>query len=156
MELIFNIATQRILRECITQTSLDLQAIRARGSELSAVADAIYVDWTMNEDNLPEIYTPLEGIGASLCKKLRNYIVGYASGVDITTIQLNVPNVYNGIDAVIDSALLHYYKYSLLEWWYSYRDADLSLYYRDLTNQAFEDIYSNVVPRCGKIIPHYF
>ena len=156
MELNFTISTERILKECIAQTSLDLQAIRARGNELSAAADAIYADWTMNEDNRPEIYTPLEGIGAKLCRRLKRHILGYSHGVDVTSIQLCVTKVFNGIDAVIDSAILHFYKYSLLAWWYSYRDPSLATFYQESADAVLNDLEDSVLPQKSKIIPHYF
>lgn len=156
MKLTFNISTQRILRECITQTSLDLQAIRSRGNELSSAADTIYPDWTMNEDNLPEIYTPLEGIGAKLCQALKRHVVAYAPAVDMTTIQLCVADAYNGVDAVMDAAILRYYKYSLLAWWYLYRDTSLSQVYEASANEALDEIKDSLMPRSSKIIPHYF
>lgn len=156
MKLTFNISTQRILRECITQTSLDLQAIRSRGNELSSAADAIYPDWTMNEDNIAEIYTPLGTIGAKLCQALKRYIVAYIPAIDITTIQLCVSDAYNGVDAVIESAIIHYYKYSLLAWWYLYRDTSLSQVYETSANEALDEIKDSLMPRSSKIIPHYF
>lgn len=156
MELSFTISTERVLRECIAQTSLDLQAIRARGNELSAAADTIYTDWTMNEDNRPEIYTPLEGIGAKLCQRLKRYILGYSYGLDVTSIQLCVSNIFNGVDAVLESALLHFYKYSLLSWWYTYRDSSLASFYQEAADGVLRDIEDSVFPQKSRIIPHYF
>ena len=42
------LSTKRILDECQMQTSLDLQAMRARGVE---TADAVYDDWVIVEEN---------------------------------------------------------------------------------------------------------
>lgn len=156
MVLHFDIATQRILRECISQTSLDLQAIRSRGNELSAAADIIYQDWTMNNDNLPDIYTPLEAIGATLCQRLKKYIYNYAFGVDIIHLGLCVSEAYNGVDSVIDSALLHYFKNSLLAWWYQYRDATLAEQYSASAEATLQTILSAVSASKAKLTPHYF
>lgn len=156
MILHFDISTQRILRECISQTSLDLQAIRSRGNEASAVADTIYQDWVMNEDNMPDIYTPLEQIGATLCQRLRNKVESYASGVDIINIAFCVSSVYNGVDSVIDSYLLHYYKNSLLAWWYSYRDTTLAEQYMVSAEDALQALQTMVNSSKAKLTPHYF
>lgn len=156
MVLHFDIATQRILRECISQTSLDLQAIRSRGNELSAAADTIYQDWTMNEDNMPDIYTPLEGAGAALCQRLHKHIDSYVFGVDVISIGLLVSNVYNGVEGVIESALLHYFKYSILAWWYQYRDTGLSEQYQISAEQTLQTIISSAGAMRTKLVPHYF
>lgn len=156
MILYFDISTQRILRECISQTSLDLQAIRSRGSELSGVADNIYQDWTMNEDNFPDIYTPLEGIGAELCKRLRRYVNSYVYGVDTINISFCVSDSYNGVDSVMETALLHYFKYSLLAWWYQYRDTTLSEQYAASAESALQDLQDSSGATKTKLVPHYF
>ena len=156
MKCYFDISIQRILRECITQTSLDVQAMRSTGGDNVALADSIYDDWTINEDNKPELLTPLQDMSASLAKILRDKVCIYNCGMDIISWEIDVADATSTNISIMQNALLRYYKHSLLGWWYQLRNADLMTLNNALANDALGDIISSVGLNKSRLVGHYF
>ena len=65
-----SVAVSRLIDECNIQTSLDLQAMRARGVE---GADAVYDDWIITKDNGEQIYYALQDHTARETKYIHRY-----------------------------------------------------------------------------------
>lgn len=156
MKCYFDISIQRILRECITQTSLDVQAMRSTGGDNVALADSIYDDWTINEDNKPEVLTPLQDIGARLCSILKSRVCDYHFEMDVIHYVLDVTLPTATEMVVLNNALLRYYKYNILAWWYQLRNADLSAVYATQAESAVDDIISSVGLTKSRIVGHYY
>ena len=156
MRLFVDIVVQRILRECITQTSLDVQAMRSTGGDNVALADSIYDDWTINEDNKPELLTPLQEYSASLATVIKPCVCQYNCGMDIITWLLDVEDITSTEQSMLNTAMLHYYKYSVLAWWYEMRHAELSMRYKAKAEKALGEVIANIGLNKSRIVGHYF
>jgi len=148
-----SISTERILRECITQTSLDIQAMRAQGVE---TADIVYDDWIMNEANAPELYSPIQDACADLYHVLRTLIAKYSAGRDIISIDIMSYNYRDGKCRVLENMLLQYLKNKILWWWYRYRNTALSQLNLSLANEALDNMFHECIKSKGRTIGRYF
>ena len=148
-----NIAVSRVIDECNIQTSLDLQAMRARGVE---AANVVYDDWVLTEDNSTEVYYSMQEFCADMVFALRTLIASHSAGKDI--ISVDIRN-YQGEDLnanTIETLIRQYLKYRNLSWWYQYRDADLSVGYGNKANAALNNIFTQCMPRSGTACGRYF
>ncbi len=148
-----SISTERIMRECIVQTSLDIQAMRSQGIE---AADIVYDDWVMNETNAPELYSPLQDAGANLYHVLRTLIVALSTGRDIISIDIMTYNYRDGKCRVMENTLLQYFKHKILWWWYQYRNAELSQSHLVLSNEALDRLFHECIKSKGRTVGRYF
>ena len=118
--------------------------MRSTGGDNVALADSIYDDWTINEDNKPEVLT------------LRDKVCIYNCGMDIISWEIDVTDATSTNISIMQNALLRYYKHSLLGWWYQLRNADLMALNNALANDALGDIISSVGLNKSRLVGHYF
>lgn len=148
-----SVAVSRIIEECNTQTSLDLQAMRARGVE---TANAVYDDWVLTEDNGVEVYYALQDICADMAFYLRTLLRSYSAGRDVISIDIEdtTSNAYDG--DVLEGLLRKFFKYSVLAWWYANRDAALAESNAKESVYSLDAIFAMCIPRTGTIVPRYY
>lgn len=148
-----SVAVSRLIDECNIQTSLDLQAMRARGVE---GADAVYDDWIMTKDNMEEIYYALQDICSDMAFNLRTIIRTYSAGRDIISIDIEDAHVEPNEGAVLEGLLRKHLKNALLAWWYHYRDAELSTVYGTASATSLDNLFTQCLPRVGTLTGRYF
>lgn len=148
-----SISSSRILHECKDQTSHDLQAMRSRGAEGT---ETIYDDWVITDDNYDDIYFPLQEAGADLYHGLRTLLRSFSSGKDIIRIEIDCARENAYSQEILESLVRQYFKFRLLGWWYTYRDADLANTYLTRANNVVNDIFGHCVPRTGTLQQRYF
>lgn len=151
MILSLSISTPRLLNECISQTSFDFQALRARNGES---ANAVHDDWVMNIDNRDDIYFPLQEAGADMYNVLHTLLHSFSAGKDI--IRIDICAAREGLSDAVEGLMRQFFKYRLLTWWYAYRDADLAANYAQRAASALNNIFDYCVPRTGTKQPRYF
>ena len=148
-----SVAVSRLIDECNIQTSLDLQAMRARGVE---TANAVYDDWVMTEDDAEAIYYALQDICSDMAFVMRTLLKTYSAGRDV--ISIDVDNVYVEANegVVLEGMLRKYLKHSLLAWWYTYRDATLAEVNANNARNAIDNLFTQCLPRTGTSVGSYF
>lgn len=153
MILSISISTPRLLTECVEQTSYDFKAMRFSNPE---TADAVYDDYVMTGDDAAGILFPLEEFGADMAHALRTMLTTISAGKDIIFVEIDCANESAGSAYAVESFLRQCYKYRLLTWWYTSRDANLATLYADRANTALNNLFTHCVPHTGTSIPHYF
>lgn len=148
-----SVATSRLIEECKIQTSLDFQAMRSRGVEN---VDAVYDDWIITDEDDEEIYYALQDICTDMAFSLRTLIKTYSAGKDIITIDIVSNKEEISLIVVLEGIMRKYLKYSILAWWYKYRDDSLYTSNATEASTALNNLFSQCVPRTGRIIPRYF
>lgn len=148
-----SVAVERIIEECNIQTSLDLQAMRARGVEN---ADAVYDDWIVTDDYYEPIYYALQDICSNMAFALRTIIKTYSAGSDAISIDLEDASADANASDVLEGLLRQYLKHSLLAWWYHYRDVELSTQYSNSADIVLNNIFVSCLPRTGTLVGRYF
>jgi hypothetical protein len=148
-----SVAVSRLIDECNIQTSLDLQAMRARGVE---TANAVYDDWVMHEDVFPLIYPLMGEYAADMALVLRTMVESYdVDTEDQIRYTLNIADDMK-IPATANNEAMSYFKYKVLAWWYQYRDAELSVVYANKAEVALNNVFMLCIPRTGTSIGRYF
>lgn len=145
------LSTKRILDECQMQTSLDLQAMRARGVE---TADAVYDDWVIVEENEEQMYFFLQELGADLYHYLHTLLTSYSAGRDV--ILISIDSAHSVVAEVLESMLRQYFKYGFLALWYANRDANLAEVNKVKSVEAASKVFDYCIPRMGTQIGRYF
>lgn len=148
-----SVAVSRLIDECNIQTSLDLQAMRARGVE---GADAVYDDWIITKDNGEQIYYALQDICSDVAFHLRTIIRTYSAGRDVISMDIEDAHVEPDEGTVLDGMMRKMLKYSLLAWWYHYRDAELSQKYGMEAETSLNNLFIQCLPRTGTSVGRYF
>jgi hypothetical protein len=148
-----SVAVSRLIDECNIQTSLDLQAMRARGVE---TANAAYDDWVMTEDDFEPIYYALQDICSNMAFALRTIIKTYSAGRDIISVDLENAYLEANEGAVLEGLMRQYLKRALLAWWYHYRDAELSTNNAQYSAEALNNLFTQCLPRTGRSVGSYF
>lgn len=148
-----SVAVSRIIDECNIQTSLDLQAMRARGVE---TANAVYDDWVMTEDDFESIYYALQDICSNMAFALRTIIKTYSAGRDVISVDLENAYLEANEGAVLEGIMRQYLKNALLAWWYHYRDAELSNTYGQAAAVSLNNLFTQCLPRTGTSVGSYF
>lgn len=138
------LSTKRILEECQMQTSIDLQAMRARGVE---TADAIYDDWVIVEENEEQMYFLLQELGADLYHYLHTLLSSYSAGRDV--ILVSIDSAHNVVGEVLESMLRQFFKYGYLALWYANRDASLAETNKVKSVEAANKVFDYCIPRTG-------
>lgn len=151
MTIDITLSTKRILEECQMQTSIDLQAMRARGVE---GADAIYDDWVIVEENEEQMYFALQELGADLYHYLHNLLTSYGAGRDVILISIN--SAHSVVAEVLESMLRQFFKYGYLALWYANRDASLAEANKAKSMEAAYKVFDYCVPRTGTHRGRYF
>lgn len=148
-----SVAVSRIIDECNIQTSLDLQAMRAKGVE---TANAIYDDWVMTEDDREPIYYALQDICTDMAFSLRTIIKTYSAGRDVISVDLDNTTTEANEGNVLEGLMRQYLKYALLSWWYHYRDAELSARYGEVAAGSLNNIFNNCIAFTGTLVGHHY
>ena len=148
-----NITVPNIVDECNMQTSLDLQAMRARGVE---TANAVYDDWVMTEDDMKAITYALRDITSNMAFALRTIIKAYTLRGDVISVDLENDYAEEGEETTLYNLVSKYMRHSLLAWWYHYRDAELSTRNEEAANVTLNNIFTQCLPRTGSTIGRYF
>lgn len=148
-----SVAVSRIVDECNIQTSLDLQAMRARGVE---TANAAYDDWVMTEDDAEPIYYALQDICSNMAFALRTIIKTYSAGRDVISVDIENAYLEANEGNVLEGLMRQYLKHSLLAWWYHYRDAELSTSNGQAAAASLNNLFTQCLPRTGTIVGRYF
>lgn len=148
-----SVAVSRLIDECNIQTSLDLQAMRARGVE---TANAVYDDWVMTEDDFEPIYYALQDICSNMAFALRTIIKTYSAGRDVISVDLENAYLEANEGAVLEGIMRQYLKNALLAWWYHYRDAELSNAYGQAAAVSLNNLFTQCLPRTGTSVGSYF
>lgn len=148
-----SVAVPRLIDECNIQTSLDLQAMRARGVE---TANAVYDDWVMTEENGEEVYYALQDICADMAFVMRTLLKTYSAGRDVISIDVDDAHVEANEGAILEGMLRKYLKHSLLTWWYINRDATLAEVNANNARNAIDNLFTQCLPRTGIHMGHYF
>lgn len=148
-----SVSTERVLDECIAQTSHDLKSMRTRGVD---TADGVYNDWVMTRYDSVDLYSQLQESGSDLFNILRTFIVTYSAGQDTITYSVDIKYPKLDVDAPLNDHTLSYLKYSALAWWYQYRDVELSKMYEAKAIKASDAIFTLCMPRTGTIHGRYF
>lgn len=148
-----SVAVSRIIDECNIQTSLDLQAMRAKGVE---TANAIYDDWVMTEDDRESIYYALQDICTDMAFSLRTIVKTYSAGRDVISVDLDNATTEANEGAVLEGLMRQYLKYALLGWWYHYRDAELSARYSEVAATSLNNIFNNCIAFTGTLVGHHY
>lgn len=148
-----SVAVSRLVDECNIQTSLDLQAMRAKGVE---IANAVYDDWIMTKEDYEPIYYTLQDICADMAFALRTLLKTYSAGRDVISIDIDNAYVEANEGAVLEGLLRKYLKHALLAWWYHYRDAELSQQYGEKAAVSLNNLFTQCLPRTGTSVARYF
>ncbi len=148
-----SVAVSRLIDECNIQTSLDLQAMRARGVE---TANAVYDDWVMTEDDMEPIYYRLQDICTDMAFAMRTLLKSYSAGRDIISIDIDNAHMEANEGAILEGMLRKYLKYSLLSWWYTNRDAALAEANARSAVATLDSLFTQCLPRTGTSVGHYF
>lgn len=148
-----SISTPRLLLECQEQTSHDFRAMRLANPD---TADALYDDFVMTEENAVDLIFPVEEFGADMAHALRTLLRSYSAGRDIIYIDIDCANEMVGTANICESHLRQYYKYRILAWWYTSRNADLATLNAEKASAALDNLFTHCVPRTGTILPRYF
>lgn len=147
------IKTQRLIEDCNMQTSLDLQAMRARGVE---TANAVYDDWVMTKENMPQISYILQDICANMAFALRTILQSYNISSNGISVDIENANAIDEDTTVVEGLLRQYIKCSLLAWWYHYRDAELSKMHAESAAVTLDNLFTQCIPRTGISVGRYF
>lgn len=148
-----SVAVSRIIDECNIQTSLDLQAMKVRDAQ---AANAVYDDWVMTEYDQEPIYYALQDICSDMAFALRTIIKTYSAGRDVISVDLDNATVESNESTVLEGLMRQYLKYSLLSWWYHYRDAELSTKYSSMASTSLNNIFTSCIPRTGTTVGCYY
>ena len=148
-----SVAVSRIIDECNIQTSLDLQAMRARGVE---IANAVYNDWVMTEDNKTEVYYALQDVCSDMAFVLRTLLKNYSAGKDIVSIDIEDAHVEPNEGTILEAYMRKYLKHSILSWWYRNRDAELTRANAEAAAAAINQLFTQCLPRTGIHVGRYF
>lgn len=139
--MIVNISIQYspILRKAIAQTSLDFQGLRAMNP---GAGDAVYDDFVLTEDNIPEAYRQIANAAAVLGRALAPYLVKEESSAERVEYGIEISSGFNRnrLCRFADE----YFICSLLEWWYGNRQEALRLRNADLAAAALRGIKEQV------------
>lgn len=148
-----SVAVDRIIEECNIQTSLDFQAMRVQTGD---AVNALYDDWIMTEDYSEPIYYALQDICSNMSVELRTIIKTYSAGREVISIDVEDSFADANASDVLEGLLRQYLKFSLLAWWYLYRNAELSARYSESAATAINNIFTSCIPRVGTIMGRYF
>lgn len=148
-----SVAVSRLIDECNIQTSLDLQAMRARGVE---TANAVYDDWVMTVENGEEIYYALQDICADMAFAMRTLLKTYSAGRDVISIDVDDAYVEANEGVILEGIMRKYLKHSLLAWWYANRDADLAELNASKSAESLNNLFTQCLPRTATRVGHYF
>ena len=148
-----SVAVSRLIDECNIQTSLDLQAMRARGVE---TANAVYDDWVMTVENGEAIYYALQDICSNMAFALRTIIKSYSAGRDVISVDVENAKSEANESVVLVGLMRQYLKHALLAWWYHYRDAELSATHGQASAASLNNIFMQCIPSTGTSVGHYF
>lgn len=140
-----------LLETCEMQTSADFQSLRVRNA---SGADAVYEDWVLTSDGVPNVEDMIEEYMADMKYALRTFMGAYSvdDGIDV---ELNILNE-NVDEQAIRSKVRSYLKYRLLSWWYGYRDSDLSATYEKKAQEMLSAIFVYCTPVVGTLRSRYF
>lgn len=146
-----SIMISELFEACEMQTSTDFQALRVRSA---SGADAVYEDWVLTSDGVPNIEDMIEEYMADMKYALRTFMGAYSvdDGADV---ELNILND-NVDEQAIRSKVRSYLKYRLLSWWYSYRDSGLSTIYEKKAQEMLSAIFVYCTPAVGTLRSRYF
>lgn len=148
-----SVAVSRLIDECNIQTSLDLQAMRARGVE---TANAVYDDWVITQENGEEVYYALQDICADMAFAMRTLLKTYSAGRDIISVDVDDAYVEANEGVILEGIMRKYLKHSLLAWWYTYRDADLAEVNVSKSAASLNNLFTQCLPRTATSVGHYF
>lgn len=148
-----SVAVSRIIDECNIQTSLDLQAMRARGVE---IANAVYNDWVMTEDNKTEVYYALQDVCSDMAFALRTLLKNYSAGRDIVSIDIEDAHVDANEGTILEAYMRKYLKHGILSWWYRNRDAELTRANAEAAVASLDQLFTQCLPRTGVLVGRYF
>lgn len=148
-----SVAVSRLIDECNIQTSLDLKAMRARGVE---IANVVYDDWVITEDDGEAIYYALQDICSDMAFVMRTLLKTYSAGRDVISIDVDDAHVEANEGVILEGMLRKYLKHSLLAWWYTNRDADLATANATYAESAISNLFSQCLPRYGTSVGHHF
>lgn len=148
-----SVAVSRLIDECNIQTSLDLQAMRARGVEN---ANAVYDDWVMTEDDGEAVYYALQDKCADMAFALRTLLKTYSAGRDVISIDIDDAHVEANEGVILEGMLRKYFKHALLAWWYTNRDANLAEVNASKAVASLDNLFTQCLPRSGTSVGHYF
>lgn len=148
-----SVSTTEVFNECKTQTSYDFQALRSKNAD---VGNADYDYWVLMDFDANNLYTVFQETAMSLYNALRQYIVSFSAGQDEISAELQVYHDRPDTDRGMELSMESYYKNSILAWWYSYRDADLSKLYAQKAIASLEAVYNLCIPYSGKNTGRYF
>lgn len=148
-----SVAVSRLIDECNIQTSLDLQAMRARGVE---TANAVYDDWVMTVENGEEVYYALQDICADMAFAMRTLLKTYSAGRDIISVDVDDAYVEANEGVILEGIMRKYLKHSLLAWWYANRDADLAEMNASKSAESLNNLFTQCLPRTATRVGHYF
>lgn len=153
MSINVSVTVSRIVDECNIQTSLDLQGMRARGVE---IANAVYDDWVMTEDDAESIYYAMQDICSNMAFALRTIVKTYSAGRDVISVDLENAYLEANEGNILEGLMRQYLKHSLLAWWYHYRDAELSTSNGQAAAASLNNLFTQCLPRTGTTIGRYF
>lgn len=145
------VSTNLVLKQCIEQSSQDFQAVRTR----SESANSIYEDWVMNENHGVDIFSQMQYIAAELYRKIAQYVDSFSPSKDVISYDI-LPENCNANSTSLNIVTQQYFCNKLLAWWYQYRDADLASLYETRGNICADNIFSECLPRTGRLTPRYF
>jgi hypothetical protein len=148
-----SVAVSRLVDECNIQTSLDLQAMRAKGVE---IANAVYDDWIMTKEDYEPIYYALQDICADMAFAMRTLLKTYSAGRDVISIDIDDAHVEANEGAVLEGLLRKYLKHALLAWWYVNRDANLAEVNATNATVSLSNLFTQCLPRTSTSVGHYF
>jgi hypothetical protein len=148
-----SVAVSRLIDECNIQTSLDLQAMRSRGTEGT---EAVYDDWIITKENGEEVYYALQDICSDMAFNLRTIIRTYSAGRDVVSVDIEDAHIEPNEGVVLEGLMRKHLKYALLAWWYHYRDAELSATYGTASAGSLDALFTQCLPRTGTNVGRYF
>lgn len=137
-----SISFKPLLAEVEAQTSVDFQGLRTT----NAGADAVYDDFTMCEDNAPEALAQIAVAAAMLSSQFASNIRKEKWSQEDVCYVIEISNRHADC-CRIKVFVNEFFKYSVLGWWYSSRNAALSEQYIEAASGALETLSAMVLTR---------
>lgn len=142
---------QHLFDEVAAQNAVDFKALRMRQPE---AADAVFEDYVISKDVYSEFRSALNTELVKFSLAFRDNIESFSDSDE--RLMWVLKGADDTFEDIITVTIFTYFKYRLLAWWLTGRDAEMQVYYAEAANTIKATISNNFGASMGGRKLRYF